>query len=46
MAKEKQQRKKRKDKVAVSVRALHDLAEIARHSNSFLFYQDVEQEIE
>ena len=38
--------KKRKDKAAISVRALHDLEEIARPSDSFLFYQDVEQEIE
>ena len=38
--------KKRKDKAAISVRALHDLEEIARPSISFLFYQDVEQEIE
>ena len=37
---------KRKDKVAISVRVLHKLEEIARPSDSILFYQDVEKEIE
>ena len=37
---------KRKDKAAISVRALHKLEEIARPSDSFLFYHDVEKEIE
>ena len=34
---------KRKDKVAISVRALHKLEEIARPSDLILFYQDVEK---
>ena len=37
---------KRKAKAAISMRALHDLKEIARPSDSFLFYQDVEKETE
>ena len=37
---------KRKAKAAISVRALHKLEEIARPSDSMLFYQDVEKEIE
>ena len=37
---------KRKAKVTISVWALHDLQEIARPSDSFLFYQDVKEEIE
>ena len=37
---------KRKDKAAISVRALHDLEVIVRPSDSFIFYQDLEQEIE
>ena len=37
---------KRKTKAAISVRALHKLEEIARPSDSMLFYQDVEKEIE
>ena len=37
---------KRKAKVAINVRALHKLEEIARPSDSFLYYQDVEKEIE
>ena len=37
---------KRKDKAAISVRALHKLEEIARPSDSMLFYQDVEKAIE
>ena len=32
---------KRKTKAAISVRALHDLREIARPSDSFLFYPDI-----
>ena len=37
---------KRKAKAAISVWALHDLQEQARPSDSFLFYSDVEKEIE
>ena len=37
---------KRKAKAAISMQALNDLQEIARPSDSFLFYQDVEEEIE
>ena len=37
---------KRKDKAAIAVRALHNLQEQARPSDSFLFYSDVEEEIE
>ena len=37
---------KRKAKATISVQASHDLQEIARPSDSFLFYQDVEKEIE
>ena len=37
---------KRKGKAAISVQALYDLQEIARTSDSFLFYHDVEEEIE
>ena len=37
---------KRKEKAAISVRDLHKLQEIARPSDSMLFYQDVEKEIE
>ena len=37
---------KRKAKAAITVRALHKLEEIARPSDSMLFYQDVEKEIE
>ena len=37
---------KRKAKTAISVRAIHKLDEIARLSDSMLFYQDVEKEIE
>ena len=37
---------KRKEKAAISVRDLHKLQEIARPSDSVLFYQDVEKEIE
>ena len=37
---------KRKVKAAISVRALHDLQVIARPSDSFLFYQDIEEKIE
>ena len=37
---------KRKAKAAVSVRALDELQDQARPSNAFLFYQDVEEEIE
>ena len=37
---------KRKEKVAISVRELHNLQEIARPSNAKLFYADVEKEIE
>ena len=44
--KEATHQKKRNDKTAINVRALHDLEEIARSSYSFLFYQDVKQEIE
>ena len=36
---------KRKAKVAISVRALHDLQDLAHPSDSFLFYPDVEEEI-
>ena len=37
---------KRKAKEAISARTLHKLEEIACPSDSFLFYQDVEKEIE
>ena len=37
---------KRKDKAAITVRALHKLEEQARPSDSNLFYQDVEETIE
>ena len=37
---------KRKAKAVISVRALHNLEEQVRPSNSFLFYPDVEEEIE
>ena len=37
---------KRKVKAVISVQALNDLQKIARPSDSFLFYQDVEEEIE
>ena len=37
---------KRKAKAAISVKALHKLEEITRPSDSMLFYQDVEKEIE
>ena len=37
---------KRKEKAAISVGDLHKLQEIARPSDSILFYQDVEKEIE
>ena len=37
---------KRKEKVAITVRALHKLEEQARLSDSILFYQDVEATIE
>ena len=37
---------KRKDKAAIGVQALHNLQEQARPSDSFLFYSDVEEEIE
>ena len=37
---------KRKNKVAITVRALHKLEEQARPSDSILFYQDVEETIE
>ena len=37
---------KRKAKAAVSVQALHNLQEYAHSSDSFLFYPDVEEEIE
>ena len=37
---------KRKEKAAISVRDLHKLQEIARPSDSMLFYQEVEKEIE
>ena len=37
---------KRKDKVAITIWALHKLEEQARPSDSFLFYSDVEAEIE
>ena len=37
---------KRKEIVAISVRDLHKLQETARPSDSMLFYQDVEKEIE
>ena len=37
---------KKKEKAAISVRDLHKLQEIARPSDSILFYQDVEKEIE
>ena len=37
---------KRKTKAVISVRALHKLEEISRPSDSILFYQDVEKEIE
>ena len=37
---------KRKEKAAISVRVLHKLQEIARPSDSMLFHQDVEKEIE
>ena len=37
---------KRKSKAAISVRALHNLQDIARLSDEFLFYQDTEEEIE
>ena len=37
---------KRKVKAAISVQALRDLQKIACPSDSFLFYQDVEGEIE
>ena len=36
----------RKAKAAISMRSLHKLEEIARSSDSMLFYQDVEKEIE
>ena len=44
--KRKTKQQKRKAKVAISVWALHDLQEIARPNDPFLFYQDVEEEIE
>ena len=37
---------KRKAKITNDVWALHDWQEIARSSDSFLFYPDVEEEIE
>ena len=37
---------KRKTKVAISVRVLHNLQDQAHISNAFLFYQDLEKEIE
>ena len=37
---------KRKEKEAISMRDLHKLQETARPSDSMLFYQDVEKEIE
>ena len=37
---------KRKAKAVISVRALHKLEEISCPSDSFLFYDDVENEIE
>ena len=37
---------KRKAKAAINVQALHKLEEIARPSDSFLFYNDIEKEIE
>ena len=37
---------KRKDKAAITVRALQKLEEQARPSDSILFYQDVEETIE
>ena len=37
---------KRKEKVAITVRALHKLEKQARPSDSILFYQDVEATIE
>ena len=37
---------KRKEKAAISVRDLHKLQETARPSDTMLFYQDVEKEIE
>ena len=39
-------KQKRKAKAAISVRALHDLQDIARKSDAFLFYQNVEEAIE
>ena len=44
--KEATKQQKRKDKAAISVQALHKLEEIAHPSDSFLFYHDVEKEIE
>ena len=43
---EARKQQKRKAKTAVSVRVLHKLEEIARPSDSILFYQDVEKAIE
>ena len=40
------EQQKRKEKVAISVRDLHKLQEIARPNDSVLFYQNVEKEIE
>ena len=37
---------KKNTKAAISVRALHDLQDIARPSDLFIFYPDVEEEIE
>ena len=36
---------KGKAKAAISVQALHDLEEIARPSDAFLFYEDIKEEI-
>ena len=39
------EQKKKKSKAAISVRALHDLQDIASLSDPFLFYPDVEEKI-
>ena len=44
--KEATKQQKRKAKAAIRVKALHKLEGIARPSDSILFYQDVEKEIE
>mmetsp|Transcript_3892 Transcript_3892/g.4016 ORF Transcript_3892/g.4016 Transcript_3892/m.4016 type:complete len:162 (+) Transcript_3892:2-487(+) len=43
---ERAKQQKRKDKAAIAVWALHKLQKQARPSDSFLFYSDVEAEIE